>query len=148
MSATLNQSIRFLVLIAIALILGEGISWHVILVPIVMFSQFLLTLGIGLLMSVSQVYLRDTNHWLNAFLLMWMFVTPVFYPASSYPAKYMLLLQLNPLAHLVGVYRELILNHTLPHPNSIIILFVISMFVFVVGQSIFHHHKSRFSDYI
>jgi lipopolysaccharide transport system permease protein len=147
-SATINQSIRFVVLIGIALLLGEGISWHIVLVPLVMLTQFFLTLGIGLLMSVSQVYLRDTNHWLNAFLLMWMFITPIFYPASSYPVKYMLLLQLNPLAHLVGVYRELILNHTLPHPNSIVILVVISMFIFVVGQSVFHHHKSHFSDYI
>ncbi len=147
-SATINQSIRFIVLLCIALVLGEGISWHIALVPVVMLLQFFFTLGIGLLMSVSQVYLRDTNHWLNAFLLMWMFVTPIFYPASSYPVKYMLLLQLNPLAHLVGIYRELILNHTLPHPNSFVILLVISMFIFVVGQSVFHHHKSHFSDYI
>ena len=106
------------------------------------------TLGLGLLLATANIYFQDTNHWVNAVLLMWMFVTPVFYPAASYPEKYILLLQLNPLAHLVGIYRELILNHTLPHPNSFVILLVISMFIFVVGQSVFHHHKSHFSDYI
>ena len=99
-------------------------------------------------MCTTHVYFRDTRHWLNTILLMWMFITPVFYPAASYPPKYSLLLQLNPLAHLVGIYRELILNHSIPHPNSIVIFSVVSIMCLVVGYSVFHHHQKKFGDYV
>jgi len=148
LSATVNQAIRFAVLIVSTLFITGNMSWHILLLPFVIFLQMAFTLGLGLLLSVSNVYFRDTNHWVNAMLLMWMFITPVFYPAASYPKKFILMLQLNPLAHLVGVYRELILNHTMPHPHSVIIIMVTAILSLLVGYSVYHHHQRRFSDFI
>ena len=147
-SAMLNQCIRFMVLILATLVLAGNISWHIVLLPFVIAMQFAFTLGLGLLLAVCNVYFRDTKHWVSTILLLWMFVTPVFYPAASYPAKYALLLQLNPMAHLVGIYRELILNSSLPHPNSCIIFLVVSLMSLFVGYSVFHHHQKKFGDYV
>jgi lipopolysaccharide transport system permease protein len=147
-SATVNQCIRFSVLILATLVLTGNISWHILFLPFVIALQFAFTLGLGLLLSVCNVYFRDTNHWVNAILLLWMFITPIFYPAAAYPKKYILMLQLNPLAHLVGVYRELLLNQTMPHPHSIIIVAVTATLSLVVGYSVFHHHQRKFSDFI
>ena len=148
LSATVNQCIRFGVLIVATLVLTGQVSWHVFLLPFVVLLQMMFTLGVGLLLSVCNVYFRDTNHWVNALLLLWMFITPIFYPAASYPKQYILMLQLNPLAHLVGVYRELLLNHTMPHPHSLMIIAVTAMLSLLVGYSVFHHHQRRFSDFI
>ena len=113
-----------------------------------MLLQISFTLGLGLLLATANIYFQDTNHWVNAVLLMWMFVTPVFYPAASYPEKYVLLLQLNPLAHLVGIYRELILNQSFPHPNSLLIFGVVAVLLLFVGHSVFHHHHKKFADLV
>jgi lipopolysaccharide transport system permease protein len=147
LSTTLNQAIRLGVLLLVILLLGGGLSWTVLLVPFVLILQVAFTLGLAFLLSTTHVYFRDTHHWVSTTLLMWMFITPVFYPAASYPVKYTLLLQLNPMAHLVGMYRELILNQNLPHPNSVIIFSVVSLMSLVVGYSVFHHHQNRFGDY-
>ena len=147
-SSTFNQGFRFLILAFAAMLIGDGLSWHIVLLPIVIVLQLVMTLGLGFLLATAQVYFRDTHHWVNALLMMWMFITPIFYPASSYPKQYVLFLQLNPLAHLVGIYRELILNHTLPHPNSILIVGVVSMLLFIIGQSVFHHHRDRLADWV
>lgn len=147
-SAIINQSIRLGVLLGAILVFGGGLSWTVFLVPLVLVMQGVFTLGLSFLLSTMHVYFRDTKHWVSTILLLWMFVTPVFYPAASYPVKYSLLLQLNPMAHLVGIYRELILNSNVPHPNSFIIFFVVSVMSVLVGYSVFHHHQKKFGDYV
>ena len=113
-----------------------------------MMVQAAMVLGLGMLLSTASIYFRDTLHWVDAVLLMGMFLTPIFYPASTYPKRFNLVLQLNPMAHLVGVYRELILNNELPHPHDFLIIGVVAVFSLLIGYSVFHHHRDRFSDLI
>ena len=148
LSAAINQVIRTVILMLAVLLFTQEVPWTVLLVPLVMLMQLILTLGVGLLLSVGTVYFRDMNHWVNASLLLLMFLTPVVYPAAIYPRQYSLLLQLNPLAHLVGVYRELLLNGTLPHPHSIIIVMVTSCVALLIGYSVFHHHQRKLADVV
>ncbi|MDG1478914.1 MAG: ABC transporter permease [Myxococcota bacterium] len=147
-SAVLNQVIRLLVLLGAILMMGGSPSWHLLLVPVVMAIQAAMVLGVGMLLSCASIYFRDTLHWVDAVLLMGMFLTPIFYPASTYPKRFNLLLQVNPLAHLVGVYRELILNNELPHPHDFLIITMVAVFALLIGYSVFHHHRDRFSDLI
>ncbi len=148
LAALVNQVIRLGVLCAGALVVGQGLSWHLLLMPFVLAIQVAFVLGLGLLLSTAQVFFKDTIHVVKAVLLIWMFVTPIFYPAAVYPKEAVLLLQLNPLAHLVGVYHELILNHRLPHPHNILVVTVIGLFTLLVGYAVFHHHRDRFSDLV
>ena len=147
-SAVLNQFIRLGVLCVAAIALGHGLSWHLALVPVVVAVQTMLILGLGLVFATMNVYFRDTIHWLRSVLLLGMFMTPIFYPASVYPQQFKLVLQLNPMAHLVGVVQELMLNHRFPHPHSLILSVIVSVICLVIGYSIFHHHKDRFSDLV
>ena len=147
-SAMLNQTIRLGVLLSAVMIMSGGLSWHLLLVPFVMVVQGMLVLGGGMLLATASIYFRDTLHWVDAVLLMGMFVTPVFYPASTYPQRFNLLLQINPLAHLVGVFRMLILNRELPHPHDVLIILVVAVFSLIIGHSVFHHHRDRFADLI
>lgn len=147
-SGVLNQFIRIGVLLTASMVVGQGISWMLIFVPILVFIQAMMTLGMGLLLACAGVYFRDTIHWINAILLMWMFITPIFYPADALAETFNLVLQLNPMSHVVGVYRQLILNHTLPDPRSMVIICVIAGLSLVVGHSVFHHHRHRFADLI
>ncbi|MGB0641224.1 MAG: ABC transporter permease [Myxococcota bacterium] len=147
-SAVLNQCIRLGVLCGAAMVLGHGLSWHLLLVPLVVVVQTALVLGIGLLLATMNVYFRDTGHWLQSVLLLGMFVTPIFYPANVYPVRFKLLLQLNPIAHLVGVVQELMLNHRFPHPHSIIVSVIVAGICLVIGYSVFHHHRDKFADLV
>lgn len=147
-SAVLNQGIRIGLLLVAALAVGHGLTWHVLLVPLVVALQSVFVLGFGLILATANVYFRDTVHWTRTLLLLGMFVTPVFFPAANYPKRFSLLLQLNPMAHLVGVYRELILNQRLPHPNSLLAPTAIAAVVLLVGWSVFRRHRDRFADLV
>ena len=66
----------------------------------------------------------------------------------SLPELLQLLLQLNPLAHVVGIYQELILNQRLPNPRQMILVTVFSIGFFVAGYSVFAHHRKNFADLV
>ncbi|MEN9785302.1 MAG: hypothetical protein RLZZ299_566 [Pseudomonadota bacterium] len=145
-SAVVNQCIRLVVLLLAVLVFGPGWSPWLLLVPFFVVVQAALTLGLGLLFSTVSVYLRDTMHWVNAALMLGVFVTPVFYPASEYPRAFRLLLYPNPMAQLVGIHQGLVLNQHLPHPNSMLWACVLALLSLLVGASVFAHNRRAFAD--
>lgn len=146
--AVVNQGFRILILLLGMLLLGEGISWHAALVPLVVVLQAMFTLGLGMFLATLNVYFRDVGHWVSAGLLIGMFVTPVFYPASAYPRQFLLLLYPNPMAQLVGIYQSLLLNQQLPYVNSVLYAVIASVGMLLVGASVFAHNRRKFPDLV
>lgn len=148
LSETFNQLIRFVLLFVAALALGQGLTAHVLIIIPVLLLQFLFTLGLAMFLATAQVFFKDAQHLLAPLLMIWLFITPIFYPASLFPKIFTPLLMLNPLAHLVGIYREIILNHQLPHLGSVVIFGTCAALAFVLGAFVFHRHSKRFPDLV
>lgn len=148
LSSVVNQVFRLFILLLGMLLLGDGISWHVLLVPPFLLVQATLTLGVGLLLATLNVYFRDMSHWVNAGLMLGMFITPVFYPASEYPRQFVLLLYPNPMAQIVGIYQGLLLNQHIPFLNSMLWAIVVAGIALVAGAGVFAHHRRRFADLV
>ena len=148
LSAVVNQAIRLGILLLAVLVFGNGWSWHVLLLPLVLLVQTAFTLGVGLLLATLSVYFRDMTHGVQAALMLGVFVTPVFYPASEYPRAFVLLLYPNPMAQLVGIWQGLLLNQHVPHLNSILWAVVSAGLALLVGASVFAHHRKKFADLV
>lgn len=147
-SAVVNQGIRLGILLLGMLLVGDGLSWHVLLVPIFVVIQAAFTLGVGLLLATLNVYYRDMGHWVSAALMIGMFITPVFYPASAYPREFLLVLYPNPMAQIVGILQGLLLNQHVPHLNSMLYAAVAAVGALVVGASVFAHNRRHFPDLV
>jgi lipopolysaccharide transport system permease protein len=147
-TAVVNQVLRMGVLLVAMLLFGRGVSWHAWLVVPFIVVQAALTLGVGLLLSTLHVYFRDTSHWVNAALMLGVFVTPVFYPSSAYPRQFVLLLYPNPMAQVVGIFHGLLLEQRLPFFNALLWAVVTAGLALVVGASVFAHNRRRFADLV
>jgi len=143
-----NQLVRFGLLCVAALVISHGLSVHLLLVFPILLLQLLFALGLGMLLATTQVFFRDIQHLLGPVLMIWMFITPIFYPESLFPPKFSPVLMLNPLSHLVGIYRELILNHQFPAWGSVIIFGTSAALTFVLGAFTFHRHSHQFPDLV
>jgi ABC-2 type transport system permease protein len=84
--------------------------------------------GVGLLLSVANVYFRDTEHLLSILLQIWMYLTPIIYPISLVQNEsdklggllgtkitLMDIYQLNPMEHFVEVFRALLYDNRFPN---------------------------------
>jgi ABC-type polysaccharide/polyol phosphate export permease len=72
-------------------------------IPIILLACF--SLGLGLSISTMAVYFPDVAEMYQILLTAWMYLTPIFYPEATIPAKYQFILRLNPMYYLVKLWR-------------------------------------------
>jgi lipopolysaccharide transport system permease protein len=106
-----------------------------------------ISLGVGTLLAALNAAYRDFRHIVPVALQLWMYATPVVYPASLVPERWKWLLYLNPMAGLIEGFRAAFLN--LPFdPSALGLSFAVAVAVFVVGVGFFERLERRFADII
>ena len=121
-----------------------GLAWLLFFVAVLF--QFIFCLGIALILSTSNVFFRDTQHILGAVLMTWFFMTPIIYPISKIPDKFIDLYFLNPMASLISLYRYSFLGQELPNTISFYLSFGIIIAVLLLGLFIFYKYQKYFAD--
>lgn len=105
------------VVLGIALVVFTAApAWHYLpLLPVAVLVLALLAAAFSLIVSVMNVYMRDTQHFIEVALLPWFYITPIIYPfrlvADQSPVLYRLLLA-NPLAPIVLTFQRAIYGVT------------------------------------
>src|SRR5262249_48347138 len=72
--------LQSLVLFTVILILFRPVDWAFMpLLPLALLALLVLVSALGILLSAVNVYLRDTQHFLELALLAWFWVSPIVY---------------------------------------------------------------------
>lgn len=124
------------------------ISLNILWIFPIFFIQQIFTLGLSLFFAAANLIYRDIQYLLNMIVLLWMYATPVFYPADLVPEKYRIIFQLNPMAVIINAYRQTILGSGAPNYTSLAIALVLSLVVLLLGLSYFKSREKIFADNI
>ena len=73
----------------------------------------------------------------------WFFLTPIVYEPSIVPFRYRVWLSLNPMYHLIQVFRKPIYDGTLPSPELLVGSLALSVVVLVTGWVYFCHRTDK-----
>jgi ABC-type polysaccharide/polyol phosphate export permease len=76
--------------------------------PIAIIVQFLLTLGLALIVAALTVHFRDLKDILGNVMTLWFFATPIIYAWFNAPEKIRPFLNVNPFTHLAIVYQQIL----------------------------------------
>src|SRR5262245_14134092 len=89
-----------------------GIPWslNLLAAPFLLVLVMLMALGVGTLLSAVNVAYRDIGLITPFLVQLWMFATPVIYPASLVPEKWQWLVYLNPMAGVIEGFRSAFLG--------------------------------------
>jgi lipopolysaccharide transport system permease protein len=152
-AGVLSQAVHFIVSLPVItfLVYYYGKTAHgvwLLGIPILLFIQFVLTIGVSIAISVITVYFVDFQ-FIVAFLLNILFwVSPIVYQLETIPEPYRLLsLYFNPMTSLMSSWRELFLSNRI-YWNWIFIAFLSSCIVFLVGYLIFRRLNTRLDEVI
>ncbi len=145
LSAVVNQLIG-LVILLIFVAFYQGIKGAILFLPILIVIQLLLTAGLSMAFSAINVFFPDVGHLMGIVLVVWIFITPIFYPADMIPENFAFILSLNPLAHLVEAYRTVILSGAVPDIMEIAVLLATAFISFTAGFAVFSLKKKHFGD--
>ena len=146
LSALVVEIVGLVVFLAVVIIGGRLPGWSLLLLPIVIALQFFFMTGIAWLLSTMAVYLRDVRQVVGLVLTLWMFLTPIVYPASLVPARFKWVLDINPMTAVVDAYRAALLDDRLPSPVPLVIFAAVAFTSFVFGHWVFTRSKPTFAD--
>jgi len=111
----ITQFLRFLIQLALLIVVlayfimfkGFNVSftWYLVAVPAAIFCVGMISMSIGLFFSIITAKYRDLTYFVDIFLRVLMFVTPVIYPLSTVRPHIRWIVQLNPLSPLFELFR-------------------------------------------
>jgi homopolymeric O-antigen transport system permease protein len=146
-AALVDLAVTFIPLIALMAYYRIAVAWNLLLAPLLVFAIILLTLGVGLWMAALNVRYRDVRYALPFLIQMWMFITPIIYPASLIPAEWQWLLALNPLAGLMEGCRAALFDREWDW-TALAISSSITLVLLISGAYAFRRMEKSFADLV
>jgi ABC-type polysaccharide/polyol phosphate export permease len=73
----------------------------------------------------------------------WFFLTPIVYEPSIVPFRYRVWLSLNPMYHLIQVFRKPIYEGVLPSATLVVVSLAFAVVIFVTGWVYFCHRTDK-----
>jgi lipopolysaccharide transport system permease protein len=146
MTALFDFVIAFGVLILMMLWYAVLPGWPVLLLPAFLGLAVLAALGVSLWLSVANVEFRDVQHAMPFLIQVWMFATPIVYPASLVPGHWRLVYSLNPMVVVVEGFRWGLLNGPAPALDIVAISVVTTLALFASGLVVFDRFTRNFTD--
>jgi lipopolysaccharide transport system permease protein len=154
LSNLIQFSIQFLLFFGfLAFYLIKGAAIHpdwlmiVLMTPVLLVLMALLGLGAGILISSLTTKYRDLNFLVAFGIQLAMYGTPVIYPLSKIPAKYRLLIELNPMSAIIETFRSIYLGGAIP--RELLGISAGEIFVLLLlGTAIFNRVEKTFMDVV
>ncbi|MEL6714966.1 MAG: ABC transporter permease, partial [Planctomycetota bacterium] len=89
----------------------------------------------------------DTMHVIGVALMVWMFLTPIFYPPYHVVQKgFGWTLDVNPMHWLMEMYRGAMVKNLWPEPTDLARFGVAAVVVFFLGTTFFSTQRKKFAD--
>jgi len=147
-STFISQVIALVVFMIVLFAVKAKLGGYALFLLFVFPLQVLFAFGFSLCIASLNVFFRDIGVFLGTFLQIWFFCTPIFYPESLIPTRFMGIMELNPILHLVRIYREILLQNSLPNALSFTYFFIASVLIFLSGSFVFSKVKDRIVDHL
>lgn len=147
LSALIESAFGLMALIVLVAVMTQTLHSTLGLLPLVWLPQLLLTAGLGYLAAGLTVFLRDIPQTLGVVLNIWLYLTPIIYPASRIPEQWRAwVLWLNPMTAIVEVYRDLVLVGEMRHWGEWGVVAVVSLVIFCGGLWVYRKLRPAFAD--
>jgi len=118
----------------------------ILLLPVLILQMAALGLGLGIIVSSLTTRYRDLTHLVGFGVQLWMFATPVVYPASSLPEKWRWVLAFNPMAPVIEVFRYAFLGTGSINLQHWFISLASTILLLIAGVVLFSRVEKTFMD--
>jgi ABC-type polysaccharide/polyol phosphate export permease len=145
-----QTALEALILVVVLVALGN-LGWQIILFPVLMVFVVLFALGVGLFVSIYNVYFRDVSYLVTILLQALFYATPIIYTINLVPERLFglpmrTLVELNPLTQMVNFSRDIFYLQQLPSLTSVVGLAVSSVATFLVGWWLFNRKAENVTE--
>lgn len=148
LSSLVNLLISMIPLIIVTMLSGLHPTKAYLLIPLMLVCLAMFCLGLGMLLSAAMVFFRDIQFLWGVLTMIWMYLTPIFYPESILPEQVVWVLKINPLYYFINFLRSCVIDGVSPEPVVYVQCFLISLCVLAVGAWVFKKSQDKFVLYL
>jgi lipopolysaccharide transport system permease protein len=141
-------SLAFLVCYSAWITNGAILPAYAIGVPLLIALSLLLLIGVSLVLSCAQVFLRDLKEFVNMFVTIGLFTHPILYFPDSVPAVVRPLVYISPFSYFIFCWQDVMFYGAIERPWAWAIAVAFAAFVFLFGARLFLIAKHSFGDFI
>jgi ABC-type polysaccharide/polyol phosphate export permease len=126
----------------------DGIKWHpgmLWFIPLII-SLYLLGLGVGLILSILVVKVRDTINLWEVAIQLGFWLTPVMYPMSNVPEKWRFLVFINPMSGILEYSRFFLVGIGGYTNIGYLYVVLVSLLLFLAGVAIFKWKEAEMTE--
>ncbi|BDA63690.1 ABC transporter permease [Actinomyces capricornis] len=152
-----SWSIEMIVLVLVVALLGGVPYLYILPAMALMILLTLFATGVAMMLSIANVYFRDTQYLVGILFQIWFYANPIVYPASMvrkvsdslgsfHGITVIRLYELNPFYHFIEAFRNLLYDNRLPDASTSLIVLALSLGAFLIGWRVFDRHQSRLAE--
>jgi len=146
-AALVSFAVAFPLLVVLMFYYQIGLTWNVLLLPFLVLMTTLLAIAVGTWLSAVNVKYRDVKFATPFLVQVWMYASPVAYPASVVPQRFKFLYSLNPLTGIIEGYRAALFGQPI-NWSSLGIVVPITLALLAYASHEFRKMEKTFADII
>ncbi|MEA2685889.1 MAG: lipopolysaccharide transport system permease protein [Actinomycetota bacterium] len=150
LSSVVTFGFELAVLVVATLIFAGLPSLQLLWLPLIVLVVTVLSFGLALILSAVNVFLRDVAHFINVFLQLWFWGTPIIYSLSLVKDRPGLvrLLEANPVTGIVVSFRNVVLLNRPPDLGLLAYDALVAVVLLVLGAVLFGRWQSQFAEIV
>lgn len=142
-------ALSFLVLLGLMAYYGIYPQLSVLVwLPLLLMLALVTALGVGLWLSALNVKYRDVRYIVGFLTQIWMFATPVVYPANLLPGRWRLVYSINPMVGVIEGFRWTLLRTETAPGMTIVVSAITALLILVTGTFYFRRMEKTFADIV
>jgi ABC-type polysaccharide/polyol phosphate export systems, permease component len=143
----LDFAIASVLLLPMLIYYDVTITWRIFLLPAFALLATILALGVGMWLAALNVRYRDVRYAIPFLVQLWLFASPVIYPASIVPPNWKWLLAVNPVTGVIEGFRASILGKEFD-VSTILSSVIVTSLILVFSFFAFRRVEDSFADVV
>ena len=148
LSSLVNFAMAIIPLLLVMLITGTAFTPALLLLIFDMLCLLGFVTGMSLLLTTAMTFFQDTQFLWGVVSMMWMYLTPLFYPESIIPTQFLTIYHMNPMYQYITFARICIIDGVSPEPMAYLWCILSSVVVLGLGILTFKRHQDKFVLYL
>jgi homopolymeric O-antigen transport system permease protein len=141
-------SLAFLICYGAWITNGSILPAYAIGLPLLLALSVLLLIGVSLILSCAQVFLRDLKEFVNMFVTLGLFTHPILYFPDAVPAAVRPLVYVSPFSYFIFCWQDVMFYGGIERGWAWLITGALATFLFLFGARLFLIAKNSFGDFL
>lgn len=148
LSSGINLVMSLVPLVAAAILTGERMTRAYLMLPYLLVCVMVFTAGLGMVLAAGMTFFRDVQFLWGILSMLWMYLTPLFYPVSIVPEGFRSVIMCNPMYVFVNAVRTIVMDAAAPRPSVFAQCSLAAFVMLAAGGFVFKKTQDRFIFYI